>query len=150
MMMKDTVTLLNDLIKISKDGELGFLQAAEHVHNQDLKSMFQEKAEGCRHAIHVLQNHITDLDGEPMDTGSMLGALHRGWVNIKSTLTGHDDHAILVECERGEDAAKKVYKEALNENLPREIRVTIQHQFDGVQANHDLICALRDRYATAD
>ena len=147
--MRDTVIILNDLIKISRDGELGFLQAAEHVQNQELKSLFQEKAEGCRHAVHVLQNYISDLDGEPMDTGSMLGAMHRGWVNIKSMVTGHDDHAILVECARGEDAAQKTYEDALKENLPDTIRTVIQHQYNEVQANHALVSSLCDRYATA-
>lgn len=147
--MKDTVKILNDLIKISKDGELGFLQAADHVQDQELKSLFQEKATGCRHAIHVLQNHISDLSGEPMDTGSMLGAVHRGWINVKSMVTGHDDHAILVECARGEDAAQKTYEEALKEDLPANLRDVIQHQCNEVQANHALIKSLCDRYALA-
>ena len=41
----------------------------------------------------------------------MAGALHRGWVDVKSAVTDHSDHAILAECERGEDAAKKNYRE---------------------------------------
>lgn len=144
--MENVVTVLNDLIKISKDGELGFLQAAENVQDQKLKSIFQEKAEGCRQAIHTLQSHINDLGSEATDTGSMLGAMHRGWVNVKSILTGYDDHAILIECKRGEDEAKKTYENALKENLPEDIRTTVQHQCEGVQANSDLIDSLCKQY----
>jgi uncharacterized protein (TIGR02284 family) len=77
----------------------------------------------------------------------MSGALHRGWVDVKAALSSRDNHAILAECERGEDVAKKRYREALDKELPAEIRSLVELQFQGVLQNHDRIRELRDQYA---
>ena len=146
-MSTNYVTVLNKLIKISKDGEHGFRNAADHVSNESLKHMFLEKAQGCKSAAEELQKHVTYEGEEPEESGSILGAIHRGWMNVKSTIAGQDDHAILAECERGEDVAKATYAKALQEDLPSDIRAVIQHQYQGVLSNHDLIRDLRDSYA---
>jgi len=40
-----------------------------------------------------------------------------------TVFTGHDGHAVLANCEAGEDAAKKAYRTALeHEDLPAYIR----------------------------
>ena len=76
----------------------------------------------------------------------MSGALHRAWVDTKSSFTGRDAGAILDEVERGEDVAVRVYREALQKPLPTDVRGIVQRQFDGVLANHDRVKTLRDRY----
>jgi len=51
----------------------------------------------------------------------------------------------LSECERGEDAIKKAYQEALQENdLGEDVRETLLSQQKDIQASHDAIKALRD------
>ena len=146
-MSTDTASILNDLIKISKDGEQGFRAAAEDTSSHDLKNIFMERADGCSQAIQELQQQVAAMNVEPTSSGSLLGALHRGWLNLKSSLTGRDNHAILEECERGEDVAKAAYSKALNQNLPENIRTLVQHQYEGVLKNHNLIKGLRDQYA---
>ena len=51
----------------------------------------------------------------------MSAAIHRGWMDIKSLVTGKDEEAILNECERGEDFAKEAYADALKNNLPANV-----------------------------
>lgn len=51
---------------------------------------------------------------------------------------------MLNECERGEDVAKKSYKQALEKDLPADIRQVVERQYQGVLRNHDQIKALRD------
>ena len=48
-----------------------------------------------------------------------------------------DDHAVLEECERGEDVAKNAYEAALKKDLPPDIRTVIERQYQGVKENHD-------------
>lgn len=147
--MADSVSILNELIQITKDSEEGFRTAANNVKEPSLKQIFLEKAESCNNAITDLQRKIKEIGGTPADSGSLLGAMHRGWVSIKGTLTGQDDLAILKECERGEDVIKATYAKALKNNLSEEIRPLIQKQYDGVLKDHDTIRDLRDRYAAA-
>ncbi|MBF6624717.1 MAG: PA2169 family four-helix-bundle protein [Pseudomonas stutzeri] len=141
---QDTISVLNDLIETSKDGEKGFRECAEDLKNPQLKTTMVQRAQDCATAAAELQQLVRSLGGDPETSGSMAGDLHRRWVDLKSMITGKDDEAILNECERGEDVALKSYRKALDKDLPAEIRVVIQRQFQGVQRNHDQVKALRD------
>ena len=149
--MSDNVTsVLNDLVETSKDGEQGFRSAAEDTKNPELRTVFLTRAEDCTKAVADLRQVILRIGGEPQERGSIAGAVHRGWVNLKAAAAGRTDLAILEECERGEDVAKARYRKSLEAQLPDDIRTIVQKQYDGVQRNHDQVRDLRDRYkATA-
>src|SRR5687768_12764750 len=140
----DVISTLNGLIETCKDGQEGFKEAAEGVERSDLKSLFFEFSQQRAQFVGELQSLVQGLGGDPEDSGSIAGALHRGWINIKSAVTGRDESNILAECERGEDSAKNAYKEALEEPLPANITEVIQRQYEAVLSAHDRIKALRD------
>jgi uncharacterized protein (TIGR02284 family) len=141
----DIVDTLNDLIETSKDGEYGFTACAKHVTSADLRRLFTQRANECLRAAEELQSLVVQYGGEPKTDGSSTGALHRGWVAVRGSLTGYTDQAMLDECERGEDAALARYRAALREEeLPEAVRAVIARQQLGVQANHDQIKRLRD------
>ena len=140
----DVIATLNDLIETSRDGEAGFRTCADGVKNAQLKQMFEQAAGRCRQAVSELQAKVRGLGGDPESRGSVSGALHRGWVDIKSTITGMDEAAVLAECERGEDVAKKAYEEALAKDLPPDIRPTVERQYQGVRQHHDRVRQLRN------
>lgn len=142
---KDVIEVLNDLIETSKDGEAGFKVCAEDAERLELKNLFTKRAEECGKAAAELQSIVVRLGGKPEDSTSVSADLHRRWVDIKSAITGKDDQAVLNECERGEDVAKKSYKKALEKDLPPEVREVVQRQYDGVLRNHDQVKALRDQ-----
>ncbi|MGB7069741.1 MAG: PA2169 family four-helix-bundle protein [Pyrinomonadaceae bacterium] len=140
----DFISKLNGLIEVCKDGQEGFNEAATGVDRSDLKSLFAELSLQRSKFAGDLQSLVLSLGGDPEDSGSVSGTLHRGWISLKSALTGKDDAAILNECERGEDSAKEAYKDALNISFPGYIQETIHTQYTSVQAAHDRIKALRD------
>lgn len=142
--VKDTIKTLNNLIETSKDGEAGFKVCAEDVKRPDLKTLFLDRAQQCGQSAAELQRIVRELGGDPEDSTSLGGDLHRRWVDLKSLVTGKDDTAVLNECERGEDVAKKHYAEALEKPLPPQIRSVVQSQYQGVLRNHDQIKALRN------
>jgi uncharacterized protein (TIGR02284 family) len=150
---QNIVDTLNDLIKTSKDGEYGFKTCAEHATSPELKRLFSERATQCQQAAAELQTLVLQNGGEPDDGGSVTGAMHRGWVSVRGSLTGTSDQSMLDECERGEDAALARYREALKDSvddaLPAPVRDVIQRQLQGVQRNHDQIKMLRERMKTA-
>jgi uncharacterized protein (TIGR02284 family) len=142
---EQAVSGLNTLIQISRDGERGFEACAEGVTDEELKRVFREGAMRCREGALELQRQVRMLGGDPESGGTTSGALHRAWVNVKSTVTGMDEAAILDECERGEDVAKRVYGEMLRTAMPQSVRAIVERQYRGVVQNHDRIRALRDR-----
>ncbi len=114
---KETVKTLEGLISILEDGKLGYTNAAEHVENLAIKADFLEYARERALFIVELQDEINKL-GKSTDTsgGGPLGALHRTWIDIKSSFTGGDTEAIINACITGEETAIEKYKKALEEN----------------------------------
>ena len=114
---KEAVKTLEGLISILEDGKLGYTNAAEHVENPAMKTDFLEYARERALFIVELQDEINKL-GKSTDTsgGGPLGALHRTWIDIKSSFTGGDTEAIINACVTGEEAAIEKYKMALEEN----------------------------------
>jgi uncharacterized protein (TIGR02284 family) len=144
-----TIATLNDLIETCKDGEYGFRACAEQASSATLKQLFERRSQECRAAAAQLQAHVRELGGTPEDRGTALGAVHRGWVAVKTSLVTYDDRAVLDECERGEDAAMESYEEALEQNLPARIYNLVELQYQGVKQNHAEIRRLRDEFKAA-
>jgi uncharacterized protein (TIGR02284 family) len=140
----NAISTLNNLIETCKDGQEGFQQAAEGVKDSSLKTLFYEYSQQRSQFVGELQGLVRDIGGDPETSSSIAGALHRGWINIKSAVTGQDDAAILNECERGEDVAKNAYKDALAADLPANVTSVVQKQATAVQEAHDRIRSLRD------
>jgi uncharacterized protein (TIGR02284 family) len=141
-------SILNSLVEICKDGEQGFRAAADGVKDADLKTFFHESSVQRGQFKNELQVLVNSLGEETEHSGSIAGSLHRGWIDIRAAMTHGDEHAILEECERGEDSAVAEYRDALgHEELPVEIRNVIARQYPAVQASHDRVKALRDRTA---
>lgn len=146
---KESIDLLNDLIETSKDGQKGFETSAEDLKNPLLITYFKTRAADCATAVRELQAEVRALGGDPEQSSSVAGTLHRAWVDLKSLVTGKSDKAILEEVERGEDHALADYKKALEKArekaLPVNVVTLIQKQLDGAQANHDKVKLLRDQ-----
>ena len=143
--MKKENTVLNNLIETLKDGQEGFKQAAEGVSDPKLKSLFRDYSDQRSRFATVLQSEARRQgETEPETTSSAAGALHRGWINLKSAITGGDEHAILAECERGEDSAVEEYKKALNDALSPAARELVSLQCPEIKVAHDRIRTLRD------
>jgi uncharacterized protein (TIGR02284 family) len=137
------VSTLNNLIETCKDGQNGFQTAADGVKNSELKTLFQEYAQQRAQFAGELQSEVRRLGGDPEKTGSVAATLHRGWINIKSAVTGEDETAVISECERGEDSAVRNYEDALNDkDLSSDIRSIVERQFTQVREAHDRIRSL--------
>lgn len=143
---KEIISTINSLIETLKDGQEGFKQAAEAVKDPDLKSLFNQYSLQRARFAGELQSEANQLgESEPEESSSAAGAMHRAWINIKSAITSGDDHAILAECERGEDSAVEEYQEAMEEEeLSAPIREIVSRQYGEVKSAHDRIKQLRD------
>ena len=143
---KEIISTVNSLIETLKDGQEGFKQAADAVKDPNLKSLFGGYSQQRFRFANELQNQARSLgESDPEKSSSAAGAMHRAWIDLKSAITSGDDHAILAECERGEDSAVAEYKKAMEgDKLSATVRDTISRQYADVKQAHDHIKALRD------
>lgn len=148
--LKDTISTLNGLIETCKDGQEGFRLASEAVTNdEDLKAfLFSCCLQRSKFAGELQAELKTMGEADPSDSGTVSAALHRGWINLKSVVTTKDDHAILAECERGEDVAVAAYRKAVNSGLSDPLREVVQRQFQEVLATHNTVRDMRDEWAS--
>jgi uncharacterized protein (TIGR02284 family) len=145
------VTLLNTLIRAGRDAERGFLAAADCVAESELVQLFAEYAVQRAKFVVELKERVKTLRSDPDDGGTLAGEAHRTWTGLKAILETNEAHAILSECERGEDVSVMAYREALAErDIDQPSRELIQRQYEQVQAAHDRIRQLRDRATHAE
>ncbi len=142
--------VISDLIEINNDRVAGFKKAAEDLEASDidLKAVFMKLAGESSSNVAELRGLAGA--GADTDTGtSMLGDIHRAWIDVKATFSGNDRKSVLQECERGEDAIKKAYRSALENNtgLSTDVVAVISRQKAAIDAGHDQIKALRDSQA---
>lgn len=141
--------IVKEVINVLQDGQKGFADIGEHLKDDTLKRYFL--AESLKRA-----NFRAELENElhrhgvhdVHEEGTVAGALHRTWGDLKGKLFGADDHSLLESAEQGEDEAKKVYKDALSQELPLPLRQLLSEQNAHILSSHDYVKSHRDALAT--
>jgi uncharacterized protein (TIGR02284 family) len=116
-MPKNAEEGLNHLIIIANDGKEGYAQAANIVADPMLKAMFSRYAAERAEFASQLRTLVAVKGIEPETGTGPLGALHRVWVDIKSSLVTNDDQSVLKECIRGDETAVSAYETVLRDSL---------------------------------
>ncbi len=131
---------IRHLIAVLKDGERGFIDIGEHIQNTEQRSYFMEEARvrgGYATELERAVNRTTD--GSLDESGTVAGALHRTWGDVKARLGG-GDKTLLETAELGEQVAEKAYKAALDDQAVSDtIRALIAQQYEHVQRSHELM-----------
>lgn len=138
----DVISTLNTLIETCRDGEQGFRTAAENLKDAQVKTFFTQVAHERAKFAEELKDEVQRLGGRPEEGGSAAGAAHRGWMNVKAAVTGHDDTRIIAEAERGEDVAVETYRTALERKLPPPVDTIVHRQYAHVKDAHDRVRSL--------
>ena len=146
--IQERIDVLNDLIEINNDRVKGFEKVLEDIDDQnvDLKELFRNFADQSRQNSQELAALVGEHGTNDVETGtSAAGKLHRVWIDTKSLFGGSGRESILSEAERGEDAIKKAYQDALTDGeLSGESYEIVQRQASGINAAHNQVKALRD------
>lgn len=120
-----------DLLAINHTSVKGYQDAAEGVKSPELKSQLSTFSQQRAQYVSDLERfgteaHDTTVEGVVTEA---VAAVHRGWINLKSAITGQSDTAILGECETGDATALKAYETALaSPDLSADAKTLIQKQ----------------------
>ncbi|RYY28178.1 MAG: PA2169 family four-helix-bundle protein [Chitinophagaceae bacterium] len=149
----ELIEVLNDLIQINNDRVRGYEKASNELSaaDVDLKAMFAQMSSESRKYATELSAEVGRLGGEPSTSTTASGKIYRAWMDVKAVFTGKDRHAVLENCEFGEDAAQKAYDEALKSDatMDTNIRQMITNQKSALRTSHDTIKKYRDMHEIA-
>ena len=144
-------TVLNTLTATTLDSMKGYRESAEASENTTHQQFFNQMAEERSQVAADLQAHVRSLGGDPETESSTAGAAHRGWVNLKSAITGRDEQAIVNEVERGEDYIKEKFEAAMKDDeLSPETRGLLEKSFVSIRQGHDRASQMKHGMAHAD
>jgi uncharacterized protein (TIGR02284 family) len=136
------LSVLDHLLATCRDGEHGLQFAADHATDPAVKALFASLAEERRRFADELTPHVHRLGGQGTSAGTKAGAIHRGWMNLRETVTRHHDEVLLAEAERGERGAMHAYEEALHGMLPPTASDLIERQHATIREAHTRIASL--------
>jgi uncharacterized protein (TIGR02284 family) len=120
-----------DLLAINHTSVKGYQEAAEGVTSPELKSELSRFSQQRAQFASELQRFGASANESTVEGAltEAAAAVHRGWINLKSAITGQSDAAILGECENGDATALKAYETALTSpDLPAEAKTVLQQQ----------------------
>ncbi|CAN5223897.1 PA2169 family four-helix-bundle protein [soil metagenome] len=134
------ISTLNGLIATTIDSADGYAQAAREAEGHQFGALFTSRAGERREIAGHLQREVESLGGNAEDDGTILAGAHRVFLNLKATVTGHDDKAIINEVEAGEDHIKDKFEDALADSeLSLSVKAIIEQSYAKVKAGHDEI-----------
>lgn len=146
---ESVITILRELMEISKDGEQGYKDAADDINDKDMSIVLFEFSVQRGEFVNRLRETIRKLGGATEFTGSVLGIIHRRWMDVKFAVAGSDPASVLNECLRGDRSALNKYEIQLGRALPENIRAVVLNQFEIVKYNYDAITKLLEKHNLA-
>jgi uncharacterized protein (TIGR02284 family) len=131
---------LTDILNLNRTSVKGYQEAAEEVKSADLKAKLSEFSQQRAHFVSDLEGYARQYGIEAKEENTVeslatdaAAAVHRGWINIKSAITGADDSAVLEAAETGEATALKAYETVLSSNdVPAGAKSVFQQQHDAI------------------
>ncbi|QAA80635.1 PA2169 family four-helix-bundle protein [Aequorivita sp. H23M31] len=142
---EEIVNNLQDLLEKNYDAEKGFTKAMKDAKSPSLKNFLMKQAAQRSRFTTELTQELRNLNEEPKESGSFTGDLHRAWIDIKSSLAGNDDEAVLEECIRGEKSSADEYEEKLKKySFPPKISQVLQKQSGEIHQTLSRVKRLED------
>ncbi|HET9397443.1 MAG TPA: PA2169 family four-helix-bundle protein [Sphingomicrobium sp.] len=140
----DGLAVLKTLTDTLADSVNGYREAAQHVGSAEFKQMFTELGDERSQVLSDLQAELGRLGGSADRDGTTMGTLHQRWLDLKASITGNDDKAVINEVERGEDYLKEKFETAMaSDKLDGAVRGIVEQAYGSVREGHDRVSALK-------
>lgn len=118
---------VNHLLEICNERSSGYIKAAQNIEDPGLSDLFKKYAQQSRDFANELVAFSTK--DEPEEAGTRtISDIYRGWMDIKSAVSGGDPDAMISACTTGEKQTIDNYEDALKDELPFELKQKIENQ----------------------
>lgn len=144
---KTTVNALNDLLQITNDRMEGFQKVEKEVmeFHPKLRETFREMSIQSTKMKTELSSLIREKGGDPDNSTTVAGGLHRTWIDVKNAFTSDNDEASLESVAFGENAAVNAYDDALKSgDLCPESTNVVRDQLISLKSSYEKFKNLAD------
>ncbi len=146
-MKSGTTHAVDEVLKTLEDGAAGFDEAARIIDDMDrpeLAAILRGFATQ-RTTFHLdLRTLLNEIGVEVSDHGSVSGAIHRGWMDLKGLVAAGNPQGVLRVIEQGEEHAVSVYQRAFRSRLPARILSVLEHQFSEIRIVRARVVGFRE------
>ncbi|WP_187263040.1 PA2169 family four-helix-bundle protein [Pontibacter beigongshangensis] len=126
---EDVVHKLQELTEFVNDRVEGYEHAAKETENPAHTSYYRELSSQSRKFASELNSQISKYGGSKETDTTIKGKIYRQWMDLKETLTGHNEEAVINSNLYGEEWAQKAYNDALaSGELPNDLQQLIEQQ----------------------
>ncbi|WP_436716426.1 PA2169 family four-helix-bundle protein [Roseiconus lacunae] len=139
-----TLEAARNLVQANLDSAKGFDEISGEVDDAQLGDLFKSMAETRSLLVKELREHIAYAGETAPTEGTWLAALHRSWIELRSTISGGDPKVILIEAERGEDYIKQAYEDVIKRTAGSALNAVLLRQYETVKKGHAAIRTLRE------
>lgn len=109
---------LQSLLRLLNDSKQGYTEATELVQSAELKDLFFQIIKQRETLAAEIRDRIHSYGGTPDEERSdLMASLHRGWMEIKTSMTKKDDQAVLESCRNGDQTVLDAYDDILQGDL---------------------------------
>lgn len=133
------IRALQDLIQTNIDSRDGYRQTAQSLDDLILQSAFEQIAELRDCQADDLARLLSWSGETPQRSGSVAAIVVRVMSRIGRLLTSSDRYAMLCDAERGEDAIRNAYEDALNRAVGSAAHEILVRHYTEVCNTHDRI-----------
>lgn len=125
-----TIDVLQELNQFVNDRLEGYKHAAEATKNPAHQSYYKDLVNQSQKFSSEINSTISSIGGSSQNSTTAKGKIFRGWMDVKSSVTGNDEEAILNSNLYGEEWAQKAYNDALDNKaeLPQNVVQMVEKQ----------------------
>ena len=139
-----TVNGLQSLCKLCHDSAEGYRTAADELENSTLIDAFRDTAVDRAMMREQLAELLGTSHEDIPDGGTMLGSIHRWWIEARSAISSNDDRAVVAEAVRGENTIEDEYKKVLVDTAGSPANDVLQSHLESIKVCRDNLERLKD------
>lgn len=133
--------LVSALLKIAVDAQSGYATAAHDAKSAEHRNILSQYAQQRQTQATELAQLLQASGHTTNKMGTVAGAFHQGWINLRAILT-QGDRAVLQECVRADELAIAAYHDTMHRSSNYALLQILQRQVTGIREAHDQLVAL--------
>ncbi len=135
---------LNELAEMCRQSERDWRSAAAAIEEPVYRTLLECYADQRAQFVVVLETIVERLGGRPARRPNPVSAvLQRGLRGVRSVFSEPGDKGVLEGCASAENAAKRVYEDALKNRLPIDLHSIAEQQYLNIKEAHARVESLR-------